>query len=286
MGERQVAEPGVATTRAAKSGSAGGWFWLAAPFAAAVVLSAESAHREMVLARMLENGVAVVAVLIFWSVAGRMLGRLLQAAAPAPVPAWAFRLSGWSLVSLGGGVLLGLMAGADPRGLGAPAALFEGLLLFAGVGLAWTLLLDLPRLLLWRLSGTPAMGMVSVASIAVVGGMIGIAVLTVRFIEGAGEDRLFQSGAGMLALVLAAGVVLTLAIALPRALLLRATRRPGERANAGLGPQGHKPVGRILRRASELAGPPGEPPAPVAAHKRARSEHGSIATPPTVVRRR
>lgn len=277
-----MALPQPAGTKQAGPGMTGGWFWLAAGFAATLFAVYPRETAFAVLGHLAREAVSYGMPIVLWSIAGRFLGALLRAASPAPAPAWIFRLGGWTLATLGAGILLALQAGDDRRFLRDLDAWYEALLSMALLGFAWWLLIDVGRVVLARIARRRPAPILSVASVAFACGLVAIAWTVYRHLESGHDDPPFEVGLTALMLVLGGAVIATLVIELPFAVLARMGRRdPLEGALASVrgrlaGQVGSRAVGGVL--------PPRASPAP-AAHTRAREDHGRIVTPPTVVRR-
>lgn len=276
----------AAGTKQARPGMAGGWFWLAAGFAATLFAVYPRETAFAVLGHLARNAVSYGVPIVLWSIAGRFLGVLLRAASPAPAPSWIFRFGGWTVATLGTGILLALQAGDDRAFLRDLDAWYEALLSMALLGFAWWLLIDVGRVVLARIARRRPAPILSVASVAFACGLVAIAWTVYRHLEGGHDDPPFEVGLTALMLVLGGGIVATLVIELPWAILARQGRR--DPLEGPLASVRGRLAGQVGNRAVRAVGgviPPRTPPAP-AAHTRAREDHGRIATPPTVVRRK
>jgi hypothetical protein len=274
-----MATAGNAAGRQKAPGMTGGWFWLAAAFAATLYLRFSPARVETVAGILADQAFAVAVAVVLWSLAGRILGAILRAAAPGPVPAWVFRLSGWMLVTLGAGALIALQAGDDPRAFARDEELPGILASMAALGLGWWLLIDLGRALLARLGRRSAVPFLSSASLAFVLGLAAIAWIVWTHRKGTLDQPPVDAGLAALGAVLAAGAVLTLLVELPRALLARRGAGPAE----GLAATRARLTQQLQSRPTPR---PAAQPATQVKATTARSQHGSVSTPPTVVRRR
>lgn len=276
-----MATTGNAAGRQKAPGMTGGWFWLAAAFAATLYLRFSPARVETVTGVIADQAFAVAVAVVLWSLAGRILGAILRAAAPGPAPAWMFRLSGWMLVTLAAGILIALQAGDDPRAFARDGELPGLLASMAALGLGWWLLIDLGRALLARLGRRSAVPFLSSASLAFVLGLAAITWIVWTHREGALDQPPVDAGLAGLGAALAAGTVLTLLVEVPRALLARRGAGPAE----GLAATRARLTQQLQSRTTPR---PAAQPAPQGTVKAtaARSQHGSVSTPPTVVRRR
>ena len=280
-----MAVPQGAGTRQARPGMTGGWFWLVASFAATLLAVYPREIASDVVEHLVGNAVSYGVPIVLWSLAGRILGALLRAAAPAPAPSWIFRYGGWTVATLGAGVLLALQAGDDPRFLRDLDAWYEALLFMALLGFAWWLLIDVGRVVLARIARRPPGPILSVASVAFACGLVAIAWTVYRHLESGHDDPPFEVGLIALTLVLGGGAIATLLIELPGAILVRRGLRDPLKGSLASVRGGL--AGQVEARAVRAVGgvlPPRTPPA-AAAHTRAREDHGRIVTPPTVVRR-
>lgn len=257
-------------------GLSGSWFWLALSFAATLYLRFSPARQGSVVDALFDYTALLGLAVVLWSLGGRVLGALLRAATPGPAPAWVFRLSGWTLATLAAGCLIALQAGDDPRSIADAQAMLQFLLPMAGMGFAWLLLIDLSRALLARLGRRSETPFLSAGTLAFALGMAGIAWTLWLHHEGALEKPPVDAGLGALGLALAAGVVLTLLVELPRALIARNRGEAGA-SRPDLAQARSRLVGTLRNAATRPAAP---------AEKRASVLHGRIETPPTVVRRR
>lgn len=268
-------------TAAKTPGMTGGWFWLAASFAATLYGLHSRPVASEVVGELAAQAVAVGFAVVLWSLAGRILGAILRAATRAPAPGWIFRVNGWSVATLGAGVLMALQAGADPRVVHDPKTWFGTLFVVAWLGFGWWLVIDVGRALLDRLARRRPRPFFSVAGIAFICGLMAIAWVIYGHLEGFHNDPPPRVGIAALAAVLAAGVIGTLLIELPGALLARRrSAGPDEGAMDGA----RALIARRLRERATAPAPATTAAAP--ARLRASEEHGRHVTPPTVVRSR
>lgn len=274
-----MAVPRESSVGRPRGGFRGTWFWFAAIFAATVFWLPEAPRREQIVGLLADQWIVVVALLIGWSIGWGLLGRLLAAVAPDRSVRSITLLSSRTLMTVAAGLLLPLEMMRGRWSQVEPRELLIGLGLCAGVGFLWWLLIDLPRVVFWRFSRRPAPPLLSVANVAVLAGLVALAVVLSRDVTGRLEDSPLRAGMTVLMMIGAAAVSLTVFLELPRAMLLRARTEiasDGPAAFAGA-------LRTIAHRAAQAA-----PPATatrVAAKPRAANQHGRIATPPTVVRR-
>lgn len=271
-----MAKGKTAGMQKATYGLSGSWFWLALSFAATLYLRFSPARQGTVVDAFFDYTLFLGLAVVLWSLAGRALGALLRAATPGTDPAWVFRLSGWTLATLAAGILIALQAGDDPRSIARAENLPELLLPMAAMGLAWLLLIDVSRALLARLARRSETPFFSAGTIAFVLGLAGLAWTVWLHREGTLEKPPIDAGLGALGVALAAGVVLTLIVELPRALIAR-NRGENGASRPDLAQARSRLVGTLRNAAARPAAP---------AEKRASALHGRIETPPTVVRRR
>lgn len=290
-----MAVPRESSVGRSRGGFRGTWFWLGAAFAATLFATAEAAQIAPVVQLLADRWLWVAGALVGWSIGWAILGAILAAAAPDRSARSIYLLSGRTLLSVAAGVLLACEMVGSPRVLAEPDRLLVELAVCGGLGFLWWLLIDMPRVLLWRLSRRPAPPLLSVANVAVLGGLVGVAAVLQRDLAGTLEDLPLRSGLVVLAMIGAAAVVLTVILELPRAIILRAAARAA--------PDGHERVavtlgrlaGRTVRSLGEArkevlrSRPEHDPQGPSGGIVRTRSrsaiDHARVAPPPTVVRR-
>ena len=290
-----MAVPRESSVGRSRGGFRGTWFWLAASFAATVFWTAEEPRRLLIVDMLGEHWILTAVLFVGWFIGWAILGSILASLAPDRSVRSVYLLSGRTVVSVAAGVLLARAMCQGPWTLVEPKALAVGLGAFGFVGLGWWLLVDVPRVLLWRLSQRPAPPLLSVANLAALGGLLAVAVVLQRDLAGDLGDDPFRVGLMALIMIGSAAAVLTVVLELPRAIILRAAARAEtdghERVAVTLG----RLAGRTVRSLGEArrdvlrSRPEHDPQGPSGGIVRARSrsaiDHARIAPPPTVVRR-
>jgi len=273
-----MAVPKGRTPKQARNAMAGSWFWLALSFAATLYVVFAGPRFDAVIDTLLDGAFVVAVAVALWSTAGRVLGAALRAVAPRPAPIWIFRMNGWTVVTLATGILLALQAGDNPKAFRTSDAVAVNLISMALLGLVWFLVFDLARAALARVAGRATPPILSVGTLAFLAGLGAIAWTVHGYFEGNLTDPPFQAGLVHLGIVLGVGAALTLIIELPRALLARNARLGRSGGDSSLATTRARLAGQLRVRTAE--------PAAGNVHRVARTEHGRITTPPTVVRRR
>lgn len=290
-----MAVPRESSIGRSRGGFRGTWFWLGAAFAATVFWTADAPRRLQIVDFLGEQWLMAIALLLGWSIGWGILGAILAAAAPDPSVRSIYLLSGRTLLTVAVGVLLAREMAQGSWTFAEPKRLLVDLGLCGALGFLWWLLIDLPRVLLWRLSRRPAPPLLSVANLAVLGGLVGVAVVLQRDLAGTLEGMPLRSGLVVLALIGAAAVVLTVILELPRAITLRAAARAEpdrhERVAVTLGRLAGRTVRGLGKARKDVlrSRPEHDPQGPSGGIVRARSrlaiDHARVAPPPTVVRR-
>ena len=273
-----MARPGGGVEQDKQPTIRGSGLWLIAAYAATVFWLLGHGWREAVVETMLDHWWVVPVAWLGWSLAGRILGGILRAMGQGKAPGWVFLFSGWTVATLAAGAILALQFTESRLPSAALDDLKMGLITFAVLGALWVVLVDLPRLGLWRLSRRSQPPFLAVPTLAVLGGLGATAWVVMSHLDGELGRPPLEGASGVLAMVLGAAVVLTLLLELPRALVQRG-------ATAQDAPERPKPK-RERPGQRDLAPPsPQAPSATVVGRPHARVEHARLETPPTVVRR-
>lgn len=272
-----MAVPRESSVGRPRGGFRGTWFWLVAIFAATVFWLPEAPRSEQIVGLLADQWLVVVALLIGWSIGWGLLGRILAAVAPDRSARSVHLLSGRTLMTVAAGLLLPLEMMRGRWSQVEPRELLIGFGLCAGAGFLWWLLIDMPRVAFWRFSRRPAPPLLSVANVAVLAGLVALAVVLARDVTGRLEDSPLREGVKVLMMIGAAAVSFTVFIEFPRAMLLRA------RTEIASGHRAH--LAGALRTVADQAAR-AVPRVHAAPRPRAADQHGRIATPPTVVRRK
>jgi len=266
-----------AGTAAAKPGIRNSGFWLIVVYAATVFWVLDARWRDAILEAFLENWWLPLAILVGWSVAGGVLGSVMRATGGGKAPGWVFLVNGWLVATLAAGIVLPLLFAEARFARQAVEGTIEGLVTLAILGAIWVAVVDLSRLGLWRLSRRPAPPLLAVATLAALAGLVVVAAVVQRHLDGELGRPPLEGAVIGLALVTGSAFLLTLLLELPRALM--------QRSGAEARPRGVEGLRRAWRSAASRTPSSGETIA-VRPRSRAHDLHGTTYTPPTVVRRR